>query len=132
MKKTQRFQIEKHEGEYKDWPLKSYLIDDGVKTSTKLPGYDLLASFAIDNGKFLLILDYACPTKNRLQCCFDSNFKIVGKKKFPDGLLLNGEKCESESQKSLLVPSFGCDKFRVEILDKKYFWQSFIVIHSLK
>ena len=57
MKKTQRFQIEKHEGEYKDWPLKSYLIDDGVKTSTKLPGYDLLASFAIDNGKFLLILE---------------------------------------------------------------------------
>ena len=70
MKKTQRFQIEKHEGEYKDWPLKSYLIDDGVKTSTKLPGYDLLASFAIDNGKFLLILDYACPHEEQAKLLF--------------------------------------------------------------
>jgi hypothetical protein len=55
-----RFELEKHNGPYEKWPLKSRLIVDGALTDVRVTGYSLLHQFEIPNG-FLLVTDYDCP-----------------------------------------------------------------------
>src|SRR5687768_8225119 len=54
------FSLQKHEGPYKTWPLKSRLFRNGQPTTLSLPGYSLLHQFLIEDG-FLFITDYNCP-----------------------------------------------------------------------
>jgi hypothetical protein len=55
-----RFALEKHDGPYEKWPLKSRLIVDGALTKTRVSGYSLLHQFELPDG-YLLVTDYDCP-----------------------------------------------------------------------
>ena len=55
-----RFALERHDGPYEKWPLKSRLIVDGVLTKTRVSGYSLLHQFELPDG-YLLVTDYDCP-----------------------------------------------------------------------
>lgn len=60
MNSTNRFRLEKHEGPYDKWPLRSRLFLDGEPTGIFLPGYSLLCQFETPYG-FILVTDYDCP-----------------------------------------------------------------------
>ena len=60
MEPINRFTLEKHDGEYETWPLRSRLFLDGKPTKLSLPGYVLLDQFEIADG-YILITDYDCP-----------------------------------------------------------------------
>jgi hypothetical protein len=55
-----RFSLEQHAGEYKDWPLRTRVLVDGEPTELFVSGYVLLHQFAVDDG-YLLVTDYDCP-----------------------------------------------------------------------
>jgi hypothetical protein len=57
---TSRFCLERHQGPYETWPLRSRLLDEGRPTRLSLPGYDLIRQYQIDAG-YLLVTDYDCP-----------------------------------------------------------------------
>lgn len=60
MKPITRFSLEKHDGPYEKWPLRSRLFLDGQPTRLSLPGYTLLHQFETPDG-YLLVTDYDCP-----------------------------------------------------------------------
>jgi hypothetical protein len=60
MKPITRFTLEKHDGPYETWPLRSRLSLDGKATGISLPGYTLLHQFETSNG-YILVTDYDCP-----------------------------------------------------------------------
>ena len=60
MKPINRFTLEKHDGPYEKWPLRSCLFLDGKPTDLSLPGYELLHQFETSDG-YILITDYDCP-----------------------------------------------------------------------
>ena len=60
MKPIDRFTLEKHDGPYETWPLRSRLSLDGKPTDISLPGYTLLHQFETSNG-YILVTDYDCP-----------------------------------------------------------------------
>ena len=60
MKAIDRFTLEKHDGPYEQWPLRSRLSLDGKLTGISLPGYELLHQFEIPSG-YILVTDYDCP-----------------------------------------------------------------------
>ena len=60
MKPITRFELEKHDGPYETWPLRSRLSLDGKPTDISLPGYTLLHQFETSNG-YILVTDYDCP-----------------------------------------------------------------------
>lgn len=60
MNPIRRFALEQHSGPYESWPSRSHLIDAGVPTKVRVPGYNLLHQFALAAG-FLLITDFDCP-----------------------------------------------------------------------
>jgi hypothetical protein len=60
MKTIDRFTLEKHDGPYESWPLRSRLSLDGKPTGISLPGYTLLHQFETSNG-YILVTDYDCP-----------------------------------------------------------------------
>jgi hypothetical protein len=57
---TDLFSLEKHDGAYASWPATSLLFQNGLPTSTRIPGYVLLHEFAVPGGH-LLITNYDCP-----------------------------------------------------------------------
>ncbi len=60
MKPITRFGMEKHDGPYETWPLRSRVSLDGKPTDISLPGYTLLHQFETANG-YILVTDYDCP-----------------------------------------------------------------------
>jgi hypothetical protein len=134
MKKTNRFQLQKHRGPYELWPLRSRLLDEGEKTKTKLPGYDLLIALELEDGRFLMIMDYDCPFEELATAVLlDSNLKILGKKRFPGGPMINPAEFVVESESSVIIETYGVEeKFRVQIRDKKWFFQSPIKIERIE
>lgn len=79
MQSTDRFTLERHDGPYESWPLRSRLFADGVATGISLPGYQLHNQLETTDG-YVFVTDYDCPfeeitnfvfvTKNfRLQSC---------------------------------------------------------------
>lgn len=81
-KKVQYFTLEKHEGDYETWPIKSQLYFKGIKTNIKIHGYDLLRQ--IDCGDYyLLITDYDCPFEEHTHVTIlNKDLKIVADKGF--------------------------------------------------
>lgn len=65
-----RFALEKHDGPYEKWPVRSRLLADGEPTRISLPGYSLLQQFETPYG-FILITDYDCPFEET------TNFALV-------------------------------------------------------
>jgi len=55
-----RFTLEKHDGPYETWPLRSRLSLDGKPTDISLPGYTLLHQYETSYG-YILVTDYDCP-----------------------------------------------------------------------
>jgi hypothetical protein len=72
MTEIDRFTLEKHDGPYETWPLRSRLLLDGKATNLSLPGYVLLSQFETADG-YVLITDYDCPFEEI------TNFALVGK-----------------------------------------------------
>jgi hypothetical protein len=72
MKPINRFTLEKHDGPYEAWPLRSRLSMDGKPTDISLPGYALLHQFEIPNG-YVLVTDYDCPYEEI------TNFALISK-----------------------------------------------------
>lgn len=60
VKPINRFTLEKHDGPYEKWPLRSRLFLDGTPTDLSLPGYMLLHQFETSHG-YILVTDYDCP-----------------------------------------------------------------------
>lgn len=60
MKRSTRFSLEKHDGPYESWPLRTRLLADGQPTRVRLGGYVLLHQFEVEDG-YLLVTDYDCP-----------------------------------------------------------------------
>ena len=60
MKPINRFTLEKHDGPYEKWPLRSLLYLDSRPTGISLPGYTLLQQFETLSG-YILVTDYDCP-----------------------------------------------------------------------
>src|SRR5262245_24596838 len=60
MNSINRFSLEKHEGPYEKWPLRSRLFSNGERTGISLPGYSLLQQFETPYG-FVLVSDFDCP-----------------------------------------------------------------------
>lgn len=67
-----RFALEKHDGPYEKWPLKSRLIVDGAFTKIRVGGYSLLHQFELPDG-YLLVTDYDCPFEEA------TDFILLGK-----------------------------------------------------
>ncbi len=67
-----RFTLEKHDGPYETWPLRSRLSLDGRPTDISLPGYTLLHQFETSDG-YILVTDYDCPFEEI------TNFALVSK-----------------------------------------------------
>lgn len=55
-----RFSLERHAGEYKDWPPRTRVLVDGQPTELFISGFVLLHQFRVDDG-YLLVTDYDCP-----------------------------------------------------------------------
>ena len=72
MKPINRFTLEKHDGPYETWPLRSRLSLDGKSTDISLPGYALLHQFETSNG-YILVTDYDCPYEEI------TNFALISK-----------------------------------------------------
>ncbi len=79
METTDRYSLERHEGPYESWPLRSRLFIDGEPTAVLIPGYSLLHQVALPSG-YLLVTDFDCPFEeatsfvlldrnSRLLCC---------------------------------------------------------------
>lgn len=60
MRELKRFSLERHVGEYADWPLRSRVFIDGAPSQSKIAGYQLLHQFETSLG-YLLVSDCACP-----------------------------------------------------------------------
>lgn len=60
MRPINRFTLEKHDGPYETWPLRSRLFLDGKPTDLSLPGYVPLDQFETSDG-YILVTDYDCP-----------------------------------------------------------------------
>jgi hypothetical protein len=60
MKQIDRFTLEKHDGSYEKWPLRSHLFLNGNPINLSLPGYVLLHQFDTSDG-YILVTDYDCP-----------------------------------------------------------------------
>src|SRR5262245_49951435 len=73
MKPIDRFTLEKHDGPYESWPLRSRLFLDGKPTGISLPGYSLLQQVETPDG-YILVTDYDCPFEEI------TNFALVSKK----------------------------------------------------
>ena len=72
MKKITRFTLEKHDGPYETWPLRSRLFLDGAPTKLSLPGYELLSQYETSTG-YILVTDYDCPFEEI------TNFALISK-----------------------------------------------------
>lgn len=72
MKRINRFTLEKHDGPYETWPLRSRLFLDSKPTDLFLPGYALLHQFETLDG-YIFITDYDCPYEEI------TNFAFIGK-----------------------------------------------------
>jgi hypothetical protein len=72
MKSISRFALEKHDGPYETWPLRSRLTLDGKPTDISLPDYTLLHQFETSNG-YILVTDYDCPYEEI------TNFALISK-----------------------------------------------------
>lgn len=77
MKPINRFTLEKHDGPYETWPLRSRLFLDGKPTDLALPGYELLNQFETSDG-YILITDYDCPFEEITNFAFISqNLRLI-------------------------------------------------------
>jgi hypothetical protein len=72
MKPINRFTLERHDGPYEKWPLRSRLFLDGRPTDLSLPGYALLHQFETSDG-YILLTDYDCPFEEI------TNFVLISK-----------------------------------------------------
>lgn len=55
-----RFDLERHAGEYRDWPLRTRLLAGGAPTGVTVTGYQILHQWEVDDG-YLLVTDLECP-----------------------------------------------------------------------
>ena len=60
MQRLNVFELAKHEGPYESWPQTTELIQDGVPTGKRIPGYIIEAQYAHTNG-FVLVTSWDCP-----------------------------------------------------------------------
>ena len=80
MQEIERFSLETHTGPYESWPLVSELMDDGVPTGCRIPGYVIERQYACGQN-FLLITSYDCPFEEAQNfLLLDSAFQIIAKK----------------------------------------------------
>lgn len=106
MDTTNRFSLERHQGEYENWPLRTRLYVDGNPTKTHVPGYSPLHEYQTPSG-YLLITDYDCPFEEATSFILLSHdFRLL-------------------SYRTLSVPygSFNLD--RVELINNCCFWAVF-------
>lgn len=81
MENISHFSIEKHNGPYEKWPLKSKLFHSDKDTGIKIPGFSLLHQFKLGN-EFLLITDWDCPFEEATEILLlDSSFRIISHKR---------------------------------------------------
>ena len=78
------FSLEKHQGAYGTWPLKSKLFYDKKDTAVQITGYSLRYQFKLKNklkDEFLLITDWDCPFEEVTELwLLNSSFKIISHK----------------------------------------------------
>lgn len=95
MEKVGIFSLERHEGPYEKWPLRTRLFVNGEPSNTTVPGYTLLHQFRTDYG-YLLVTDCDCP--------FEETTNFV---------LIDSNSMKTLSYRQFFVPygSFNLDSF---------------------
>jgi hypothetical protein len=77
MKRIERFTLLAHTGDPDTWPLDSQLIADAERTSTRIPGIEILEQFEIIAG-YLLVTDYDSPFEETFHfVLLDHELRIV-------------------------------------------------------
>ncbi len=73
-----KFSLQKHEGEYEDWPLKSSLYYCGKELGVKVSGYVIERQFEL-NDYFLLLLNWDCPFEEGCEIVvINKDLNVVG------------------------------------------------------
>lgn len=119
-----RFSLEQHAGEYKDWPLRTRVLLDGQPTDLFIPGYVLLHQFAVDD-EYLLVADCDCPFEEATTFALVSpDLRLLSRRTLMvmyDSFLLTGLEWTAPRQ---LVASF--DDFHVRVTLRRrgipYLW----------
>jgi len=116
IEQTNEFSLEKHQGPYENWPLKSRLYRDGAATGTKLPGYLIEAQYRMDE-RFLIVTSYDCPFEEANNfILLSSELKTLSKKFL--GLVYSSwliEKHYPVSDDEIAFDFYGGDKFILKI-----------------
>ncbi len=77
-----KFTIQKHEGQYEDWPLTSLIYFEGQVLESKVPGFVIEKQFELINY-YLLLLSWDCPFEEGCEVVvLNRNFDIVGSHSF--------------------------------------------------
>jgi hypothetical protein len=75
------FSLEKHEGEYEDWPSKSKLLKNGDYVGEKIPGYYIERQFLLDDGNYFFITSYDCPFEEQCDLLLvDTQYRQIAKR----------------------------------------------------
>lgn len=75
------FSLEKHEGEYEDWPSKSKLFRNGNYVGRKIPGYCIEQQYLLDDGNYFFITSYDCPFEEQCDLLLlDSQYKKIARR----------------------------------------------------
>ncbi|MEC5385148.1 hypothetical protein VVD49_05400 [Uliginosibacterium sp. H3] len=69
--------LEKHDGEYKDWPKLTRLYCNGIDTGRKIPGYLIEAQYRCAEG-YLLVTSQDCPFEESNDfLLLDAHFDLI-------------------------------------------------------
>lgn len=79
MKPISAFSLEKHEGPYEKWPMRSRLFLDEQSTGAAIPGYEIEAQYQYGDA-YLIITSQDCPFEESNDfLLLDRNFKIIAR-----------------------------------------------------
>ncbi|OQW75616.1 MAG: hypothetical protein BVN35_08170 [Proteobacteria bacterium ST_bin11] len=123
MRATDIFSLERHDGEYENWPLQTRLLINGLPSSCYLPGYRLLHQFQTPANEYLLISDCDCPFEEATEVILlDSQCKVLALRSFR---VPYGAFCLDEAQvldpANLKLSFFRDDHWQLTITPKNQF-----------
>jgi len=76
------FSLEKHEGEYENWPTTSKLFKHGDYVGQEIAGYYIERQYLLDDGHYFFIISYDCPFEEQCDLLLlDKNYHQIAKRR---------------------------------------------------
>lgn len=115
----ERFSLERHDGPYERWPLRTRLLADGAPTGILLPAYAMLKQYEVPAG-YLLAMDCDCPFEEATTFALVSrDLRLLGRRTFSamyGTFLLDHVKWEDENR---FIATFHRDvRYELTIRDR--------------